>query len=118
MTEIDGMAESLGRALARTTEYRAMISAMQSADNDREVVGLRNEVEGLEESLRSAVQKGEEPSPEKMRQFETAVGRLQTLSAYQSLIAAHANFDKIMHRVDAAMQEGMSQSSASRIILA
>ena len=63
------------------------------------------------------MQRGKQPAPEDMEAYETALGELQTLSVYQSLVAAQANFDRVMHRADAAIQEGMRAGSASPIIL-
>ena len=118
MAEIQEMAESLGRSLGRTPEYRTLARAIESADGDREIVTLRNEVQALQEVLEAAVRRGEEPPEAEMERLETVVGRLQASSVYQSVVAAQANFDRIMHGVDAAMQEGMRKGAESRIILA
>ena len=118
MAEIHEMAESLGRALGRTAEYRTLARALESADSDRDMVALTNEVQGLQETLRAAAQKGEELPAAEMERLEAAMGRLQASSVYQSVVAAQANFDRIMHRVDAAIQEGMRKGAASPIILA
>jgi cell fate (sporulation/competence/biofilm development) regulator YlbF (YheA/YmcA/DUF963 family) len=117
MAEIQEMAESLGQALGRTAEYRTLARAIESADNDREIVALTNEVQGLQEVLRAAAQRGEELPTAEMEQLEAAMGKLQATSVYQSVVAAQANFDRIMHRVDAAIQEGMRKGAASPIIL-
>lgn len=118
MAEIQEMAESLGQALGRTAEYRTLARAIESADKDREMVALTNEVQGLQEVLRAAAQKGEELPTAEMEQLEAAMGKLQSSSIYQSVVAAQANFDRIMHRVDASIQEGMRRGAASPIILA
>ena len=117
MADIQEMAESLGRALGRTPEYRTLARAIESAKDDREMVALSNEVQALQEVLDAAARRGEEPPQTEMERLEAAVGRLQASSVYQSVVAAQANFDRIMHRVDAAMQEGMRKGAESRIIL-
>ena len=117
MTDVSELAESLGRALGRTPEYRTMTRAMQSADDDRQIVELRNELKRTEASLQSAVRSGKEPDKADMEQYEAALGKLQASSVYQSLVAAQANLDKIMVRVDAAIQKGMREGAESRIIL-
>lgn len=117
MSEIEEMAGSLGRALGRTPEYRTLARALESADDDRDIVALRNEVRELERQLQAAIGEGREPEKATMEQFEVAIGRLQASSVYQSVVAAQANFDKIMHRVDAEIQKGMREGAASRIIL-
>ncbi|MYA40823.1 MAG: YlbF family regulator [Gemmatimonadetes bacterium] len=117
MSEIEEMAGSLGRALGRTPEYRTLARALESADDDRDIVALRNEVRELERRLQEAIAGGKEPDKETMAQFEAAVGRLQASSVYQSVVAAQSNFDRIMHRVDAEIHKGMREGAASRIIL-
>jgi len=117
MAGIHEMAESLGRALGRTPEYRTLARAVESADGDREIAALTNEVQALREAVQAAARRGEEPPAEEMERLEAAAGRLQASSVYQSVVAAQANFDRIMHRVDAAMEEGMRKGAESRIIL-
>ncbi len=117
MSRIEELAESLGRALGGTPEYRTLARAKESADDDRDMTRLRNRLVKIEESLQTALQRGEQPAPGDMEEYESALGELQALSAYQSLVAAQANFDRIMHRADAAIQEGMRAGSASPIIL-
>lgn len=117
MSEIEEMAGSLGRALGRTPEYRMLARALESADDDRDLVALRNEVGDLERRLQETIAEGREPEKATMEQFEVAIGRLQASSVYQSVVAAQTNFDKIMHRVDAEIRKGMREGAASRIIL-
>ena len=117
MAEIQEMAETLGQALGRTAEYRTLARAIESADNDREIVALTREVQGLQEVLRAAAQRGEELPTAEMERLEAAMAKLQATSVYQSVVAAQANFDRIMHRVDASIQEGMRKGAASPIIL-
>lgn len=117
MSEIEEMAGSLGRALGCTPEYRTLARALESADDDRDIVALRNEVRELERQLQEAIAGGKEPDQATMEQFEGAVGRLQASSVYQSVVAAQSNFDRIMQRVDAEIQKGMREGAASRIIL-
>lgn len=118
MAEIQEMAESLGRALGRTAEYRTLARALESADDDREIVALTNEAQGLQETIRAAAQQGGELPGAEMEQLEAVMGRLQASSVYQSVVAAQANFDRIMQRVDASIREGMRKGAASPIILA
>ncbi len=118
MAEIQEMAESLGRALGRTAEYRTLARAIESADGDRDVVTLTNEVQGLQETLGTAARRGEELPKAEMEQLEAAMAKLQASSVYQSVVAAQANFDRIMQRVDASIREGMRKGAASPIILA
>ncbi len=117
MAGIHELAESLGRELGRTPEYRTLARAIESTEEDREIVALRNEVEELQKAIQAVTGEGREPPEAEMERLEATIGRLQASSMYQSLVAAQANFDRIMYRVDAAMQEGMSKGAESRIIL-
>ena len=117
MSRIEELAESLGRALGGTPEYRTLARAKESADDDRDMTRLKNELIKVEQSVQAALQRGEQPASEDMKHYETAMGELQSLSVYQSLVAAQSNFDRIMHRVDGAIQEGMQAGAASPIIL-
>ena len=118
MTDIDDLAGSLGRALGKTPEYRTLARAKESADDDRGIVELTNELKRSEEALQTAIQEGKEPDKAEMERYEAALNKLQGSSVYQSLVSAQANFDKVMYRVNAAMRKGMQEGAASRIILA
>lgn len=118
MAEIHELAESLGRALAQTPEYRTLKRAAEAADEDREIVALKNEAARLGAVLESAVQRNQEPTEEEMAQYESVANRLQASSVYQSLVAAQANFERVMAKVDHSIQEGMRKGAASTIILA
>ncbi len=116
-SEVDKLAGSLGRALGRTSEYRALARARERAANDREVVGLTNEIAPLEQALQDALAQGKAADSAEYERYASSLGRLQALPAYQGVVAAQANFDKIMYRIDAAIQKGMEEGAASRIIL-
>ncbi len=117
MSEADRLAGSLGRALGRTSEYRELARARKRAADDREVVELTNEVARLAKALQDTLAQGKEADSAEYERYTSSLGRLQALSAYQRVVAAQANFDKIMYRIDAAIQKGMEDGAASRIIL-
>ena len=110
--------KELGNVLGRTDEYQAVKRAIQAADEDRDLTTLRSELEKLEATIETALRSGQEPDKETATAYETAVSRLQTNPAYQRLVAAQANFDKLMAKVNQAIAQGMEEGGASRIILA
>lgn len=118
MADIQEMAESLGRALTQTPEYRTLKRAAEAADEDREIVALSNEATELQAALEATMRRGEEPAEEDLARYESVAGRLQASSVYQSLVAAQANFDRVMTKTDESIQEGMRKGAASTIILA
>lgn len=117
MAGMDEMARSLGQAMGRTDEYQALKRVMGAMGEDRELVSLRNELEGLEGQIEAHLRAGQEPEGELAASYETAVSRLQSNSTYQRLVSAQANFDKVVTRVNNTIAEGIREGGESRIIL-
>lgn len=117
MAGIYEMARQLGGALARTEEYQALKRAMDASADDRELVELRSRMEEIEARIEASLRAGEEPSDDVKEAYGTAVERLQTLAAYQRLVAAQANFEKVMYKVNQIVAEGIEEGARSRIIL-
>ena len=118
MAGIMEQARSLGNALARTDEYQALRRAIRDSDDDREIAELRSTLERLEGSISTSLRAGREPEQEVAEEYETAVTRLQANPTYQRLVAAQANFDKILQKVNGTIAQGMEEGAESRIILA
>lgn len=114
---IQEMAKDLGRSMGRTDEYQALRRAMQSMGDDRELVSLRNELEGLEGQIETSLRAGQEPDAEVAASYEQAVSRLQANSTYQRLVSAQTNFDKVVQKVNDTIAEGIREGGESRIIL-
>jgi cell fate (sporulation/competence/biofilm development) regulator YlbF (YheA/YmcA/DUF963 family) len=87
MADIYDMAKELGGALARTDEYRELWKASQAVDDE----------------VKTA--------------YEEKASQLQGKAAFQRLIAAQANFEKVMQRVNQTMAQGLQDGAQSRIIL-
>ena len=117
MASIEEMARELGLALGRTPQYQDLHRAARRADEDRDLVTLRNELSKLEESVARSVQAGEEPAPEVAEEYEKAFGRLQASPAYQGLVAAQANFDRVLGRVNDGISKAIEEGAKSRIII-
>lgn len=117
MAEIQDMAKSLGQALGRTSEYQALDRAMKSANDDRDMVELKNEIEKMESAFQTVLSQGQQPGQEAVEEYENTIRKLQSLSSYQALVAAQANFEKVMAHVNQSIQAGMVEGAASRIII-
>lgn len=111
------MAKDLGSNLARTEEYQALKRAISAADDDRDIAELRTELENIEGRIEADLRAGKEPPDETKQEYESAVGRLQANSTYQRLVAAQANFDKVVRKVNQTIMEGLEEGASSRIIL-
>ena len=117
MSSIMDKARDLGNALARSDEYQALRRAMDAVDEDRELVELRNRIETLEQELETAVRGGQEPSEELRQEYSEVAEALQSRPAFQRVIAAQANFEKVMYRVNETVAQGIEEGARSRIIL-
>ncbi|MGH7457934.1 MAG: YlbF family regulator [Longimicrobiaceae bacterium] len=118
MDAIQEKAREVGRLVAQTDELKALKQANQRLNDDREVVTKLNRLEDLQASLARALQSGSEPSQEEQKEYQEIVEDLQGRSVYQGVIAAQANFEKLMGRVNQEIASGIEAGEKSRIILA
>ena len=117
MAGIYDMARELGGALARTDEYQALRRAMDGADEDRELVELRNTIQALEERIEASMRAGKEVEDDVKKAYGEAAEELQGKAAFQRLIAAQTNFEKIMYKVNETVARGIEEGAQSRIII-
>lgn len=110
------MAKELGEALGRTDEYQALKRAAKEADEDRQLVELRNELEKVESEIVSKLRSGQEPDEESREKYESIAQDLQVRPAYQKLASSQANFDKILQKVNDTISKGIQDGASSRII--
>ncbi len=117
MERLMEMATDLGRALAQGDEHRVLKMAIASADDDRAIAESRRELEALEKRIEEALRAGGEPDDDLKKEYEDAVGRLQTNTTYQVLVSAQANFEKVILKVNQTIEEGIDKGSESRIVM-
>ncbi len=117
MSKIEEMAKDLGQALGRTDEYQALKRAAEGIEGERELVQLRNDLERLESEMVAVLRSGNEPDEESRTRYETLAQELQVRPEYQKLVAAQANFDKLLQRVNDTISSGIREGAAGRIIL-
>ncbi len=110
-------ARELGRLLGQTSEYQALDRARTRALEDRELSVSLNRMGEMERQIGQLLRSGQEPSAEIQQEYETLFSQLQASSVYQGLVAAQANFDKVLARVNDHITEGIEAGSRSRIIL-
>jgi cell fate (sporulation/competence/biofilm development) regulator YlbF (YheA/YmcA/DUF963 family) len=110
-------AQELGRAMGQTDEYKALSRARERIGDDREVVQRMNRLSELEREVSVALHAGEEPSVAVQEEYERMFSELQASPAYQALVAAQSNFDKILLRVNEEIGRGMESGARSRIIM-
>jgi cell fate (sporulation/competence/biofilm development) regulator YlbF (YheA/YmcA/DUF963 family) len=110
-------ARDLGRLIGQTDEYQSLQRAKERVSNEREMVSLLNRLGTLEGEIARALQQGNEPSQATADEYEQIFSDVQSRAAYQALVAAQTNFDKVLARVNDEISRGMSTAAQSRIIL-
>lgn len=118
MRKIDEMARELGEALGRTDEYQALRRAVRAVDDDREMAKLRTALEEAETEVMTRLRSGQQVDDLTRSRYEKAAEKLQVRPEYQRLVAAQANFDKVLGRVNDTIASGIETGAAGRIILA
>ncbi len=117
MAGIYDMAKELGAALAHTEEYQALKRASDAAEEERELVELRNEIGAIEAELEAHVRSGKEPTDDLKERYTAAVEKLQAMPAFQRVVAAQSNFEKVMYKVNETVAQGIEEGARSRIII-
>jgi cell fate (sporulation/competence/biofilm development) regulator YlbF (YheA/YmcA/DUF963 family) len=113
---IDEKAQELGRLLGQSDEYKVLLRA---TDRMKEHLALQKQladVEQLAQQLDRAAQAGQEPGKEQIEQYDRAWQAVQADPVYQQVVAAQANFEKFMAKVNARIYEGLKKGAASPII--
>src|SRR5690606_12099229 len=101
----------------QSDDYKALKRADERLSEDRDSVELFNRLSSLEEEISSALRAGQEPSREQQESYQSLVERLQQRTAYQAMVAAQANFERLMTRVQEEIAKGIEAGEKSRIIL-
>lgn len=110
-------AEDLGRLVGQTAEYKALVRARLRIESEAEVADAIRALAALEDRLAASLRQGETPDEATTREYEETFNDLQAHPAYQGLVAAQANFDKVMAAVNTAIARGMDSGARSGIIL-
>lgn len=113
---IEEKAIELGRLLGQTDEYKALKRAGDRLKEDPDTQRQLAEVERLAMELERTARAGREPEAEEVDRYEQAAATVQGNPGYQSVVAAQANFEKLMARVNAKIYEGIQKGAASPII--
>ena len=113
---LEDKAEELGRLLGQTEEYKALRRASDRLREDAAVQKIIAEAERLAQEIERSAQQGQEPTKDQVEQYDTALQSVQGHPVYQQMVAAQANFEKLMSKINARIYDGMKKGSASPII--
>lgn len=114
---IEEKAKELGRFIGQSKEYQELKRANEALSQDPEAVKLLKSMEQLRHEAQRMIERGERPTSEMEKQLDELLGKVQVQAAYQRLIAAQENFDKLMSRVNEWILEGIEKGAASPIIM-
>jgi cell fate (sporulation/competence/biofilm development) regulator YlbF (YheA/YmcA/DUF963 family) len=114
---IDEKARDLGRMLGQSKEYQELRRANDALGEDKDAVALLRQMEQLRSQAQQMIQRGERPTTEMEKQLDELLQKVQVQTAYQRLIAAQENFDKLMGRVNEWILDGIEKGAASPIIM-
>lgn len=109
-------AEELGRHIGQTEEYKALRRAQERLQEARELAAQLRKLQELAEQLDGVMERGEMPSEADRSAYEQVLGQVQGDPVYQGMVAAQANFDKLMVRVNEHILDGIRKGAASPII--
>lgn len=113
---IPAKATELGRLIGQSDDFQALKRAQQGVDEERELSERLRDLARLADSLERHVAQGLTPEPTEAEAYELLVSEVQGHAAYQSYVAAQANFEKLMRRVDEHIAHGIKTGGESRII--
>jgi cell fate (sporulation/competence/biofilm development) regulator YlbF (YheA/YmcA/DUF963 family) len=113
---LEDKAEELGRLLGQTEEYKALRRASDRLREDAALQKIIAEAERLAQEIERSAQQGQEPTKEQVEEYDVALQGVQANPVYQQMVAAQANFEKVMSKINARIYDGMKKGSASPII--
>ena len=113
---LEEKARDLGRMLGQSAEYQALRRANETLGGDREALEMLRRMEQLQVEAHRMLERGERPTDEMKRQLDTLLGQVQVNPAYQRLVVAQENFDKVMSHVNEWILQGIEKGAASPII--
>ena len=113
---IEEKAKDLGRMLGQSKEYQELKRANDALGEDKDAVALLKQMEQLRSEAQAMIQRGERPTQDMEKKLDELLQKVQVQAAYQRLIAAQENFDKVMARVNEWILEGIRAGATSPII--
>ena len=109
-------AVELGRLIGQTEEYKALKRAEGRLTEATDLRGKLEQLRRMAETLERQAVEGTPPSEADANAYDQLLNTIQVDPVYQGVVAAQANFDKLMSRVNQQILEGIAKGAASPII--
>ena len=114
---IEERARDVGRLIGQSKEYQELKRANDALGKDEPAVALLKQMEQLRTDAQRLIERGERPTPDMEKQLDGLLQTVQVQAAYQRLITAQENFDKLMQKANDWILEGIEKGAASPIIM-
>ncbi|MBM4194623.1 MAG: YlbF family regulator [Gemmatimonadetes bacterium] len=109
-------AVELGRLIGQSNEYQAVKRATDALKEDAEATALLTRMERLRQEAQRAIARGEQPTDEMEQELDQLLSKVQVSPAYQRMLVANENFDKVMVQVNQWIMDGIRKGATSSII--
>ena len=106
----------LGRLIGQSDEYQSLKRANDRMMGEAELRVALDKLRALQMALAEQADRGEAPKPEQQAALDQLISGVQGHPLYQGVVAAQANFDKLMYKVNEQILDGMKKGADSRII--
>jgi len=113
---IEAKAQELGRLIGQSEDFKALKRARDALEGVAELDAKLEELQQVAARMEKSMMEGAEPAQADRETYEGLLGQVQSDSRYQGMVAAQANFDKLMLRVQDQIMEGIKKGSESMII--
>jgi cell fate (sporulation/competence/biofilm development) regulator YlbF (YheA/YmcA/DUF963 family) len=113
---LEERAKELGRLIGQSQEYQTVKRANDALTNDEEAMRILAEMEKIRARAQEAISKGQPPGEDVEKQLDDLLTVVQRNAAYQRVLVAQENFDKLMARANGWILDGIRKGAASPII--
>ena len=113
---IPDKAMELGRLVGQSEEYQALKRANERLMAEQALRESLERLRTLQLQVGEMLDRGQEPSAEQQAEIDKLVGGVQSHPGYQGVVAAQANFDKLMMKINEWILDGIRKGADSRII--
>ena len=111
---ISEKAQELGRQIGQTEEYKALRRSQEALEAEEALKPKLQRLQELSETLERKLAQAEEPTDTEKDEYGRLVEDIQQNGGYQQMVAAQANFDKLMYRVNQQIMEGIRLALPTR----
>lgn len=117
MERIIEKAQELGRLLGQTSQYQELQQARRRLEGDEEAKERVERLSRSHQKIMSHLERGGQPPEDLREEYEQAFQAAQGHPAYQALVAAQENVDKVMQKINEEIAKGVEAGGESRIII-